>query len=97
MVFFVAKNNKVCKGLIPLPKPISMFIRSNRFPFVGLLKTCNITETFYLEQLLFSGKVIANIMEMDLSMLFGCFVFDQQCYCDWRTTATSENLTALPT
>ena len=72
-----------------------MLIGNKLCPTVGDIYARYTGKLAYLLQFLFTGQIIANIMEIDLTVLFGLGVLDQQGDRNWCPASQSKDIILL--
>ena len=87
--------------VVPLLEPVAMLVGlhgqpSGLSPFAaGCPKGCHAAEPGHLGQLLFAGKVVADVVEEDAPLLRGVGVLDQEGDGDGRAAAFAKDLATL--
>src|SRR5690606_12356572 len=84
--------NEQLKAFITLPEPVAMFIRADPLPLLDPSHACVVSD---LLQLFFLAEIVANVMEINLAVLFSGRILDQQRDGNGRTTAYAEYVVFL--
>src|SRR5690606_12391990 len=89
---FVAHDEELLEAAVTLFQPVAVSVRRNGSPF---LDARDAGMPRYLLQLFLAAQVVADILEMNLTVLSGLRVFDQQRDSNGCTAAAAEDLAAL--